>query len=144
MRKRHLLVLLILASLAMFLLGPSRLLLERIEETRAVFSLASIAVSEALFILGLFIMSMVVGVDLGKNPFKWRAHFRTLVSQVRKQKLFWVGFWINAVGAIGSGVLIIISVIVLLEPKYWALCIIGLIDLIITLAIRFEILTIEK
>ena len=106
--------------------------------------LALLATSELLFIAGIIIMASAVGLELGKNPLTWRKHFHGLVKEITTDNLFWTGFWINAVGALATGILIGVGVVILLPPQSWGLIWLAVADIAITLLIRGAVLELRQ
>lgn len=126
---------LILGSLALTFLSPLGLLKERIVDNLPWVATGAL-ISESLFTIGLAIIAADVGVKLGRNPLQWRQKLLPMLRQATKGKLFWVGFWVNTVGALGSGLIVGTGIVLTFPPQSWGLVIIPFLDLSLTIAIR--------
>ena len=106
--------------------------------------LIGVGITEGLFVIGLLIMAGVVGFELGPNPLKWKRQFKKVAHHLPEDNWFWVGFWINATGALGSGVVVAWGVIKALPPQSWGLIWIPFLDLGLTIVIRASILELKR
>jgi len=134
---------LVLISVGLFFTTPFDSTLDKMHENNLAGYVFVVTVSELLFITGLLIMAITVGHDIGVNPFKWRRHINQVMKKVAIDKFFWVGFWINFAGALGTGMVFTIVTILLLPPQSWGLAVVGFIDLFITMALRREVLRLK-
>jgi hypothetical protein len=91
--------------------------------------------TEVLFIIGLGIMATSIGLRI-RNPLKLRKELGNILREATDVRTFWVGFWINAIGAAGSCLLVCIALFVALPITSWGLAYIPLADLVATLALR--------
>jgi len=106
--------------------------------------LVGVGVTEALFVIGLVIMATVVGFELGMNPFKWKQHFKIVAHHLPQDKWFWIGFWINAAGALGTGVILAWAVVKALPPQSWGIIWVPFLDLGLTVFIRASVLELKR
>ncbi len=122
-------------SILPIVLSPLSGLQSRLANTLPWVGVGTLA-SELIFVIGLAIIASDIGIKLGRNPLKWRAH---LVSAVRKsshERVFWIGFIINTIGAIATAVIVAAGIFFTLPFSSWGLLIVPLIDFGITLSIR--------
>ncbi|MEM7323854.1 MAG: hypothetical protein AAF531_12275 [Actinomycetota bacterium] len=126
------LIVLSIGSLLFAPLGPT---IDRVKEVGP-WVAAGLLASEALFVLGLALMAATVGVKLGPNPLRWRSQFDTILAKLDRTPMFWVGLILNTVGALGTGVVILIAVLTGLPPTAWGLLVLPLADLSLTAAVR--------
>lgn len=126
------LIVLSIGSLIFAPLGPT---IDRLKEVGPWVAIGLLA-SEALFILGLAVMAATVGVKLGANPLKWRSHFEAILAKLNRTPLFWVGLALNTIGALGTGVVLLIATLTGLPPSAWGLLVLPLADLSLTAAVR--------
>lgn len=126
------LIILSIGSLIFAPLGPT---IDRVKEVGPWVAIG-LLVSEALFILGLAIMAATVGVKLGLNPLRWRGQFDAILAKLDRTPLFWVGLALNTIGALGTGVVVLIATVVGLPPTAWGLLVLPLADLSLTAAVR--------
>lgn len=89
-------------------------------------------------------MAGSVGFELGKNPLVWKKHFHQITKELPDNKTFWIGFWINAAGALGTGVLLSIGIIQVLPAQSWGLLWIAFVDIALTLTVRGAILELRR
>lgn len=100
--------------------------------------------SELFFIVGLALMAFSVEHDLGPNPFKWRKNIKKLMQHVPSDKKFWLGFYINMFGALATGLVFFIGIILFLPVEAWGVLWIPVFDIIVTLLLRASILQLRK
>lgn len=145
LRKQHrtITAVLLVVSLLSLLFSPAAIVKDRVLDT-APSLLAGIVITEGLFILGIIIMASAVSFSLARNPFRWRQHLTSLARQVGKTRLFWLGFWINAVGALGSGLLLAYGVVRSLPVTSWGLLWIPIGDVLLTLAVRSSLIELHR
>lgn len=93
-------------------------------------------VSEAVFVGGLAVMLAALGMRLSPNPMRWRRQWRAAARKATSTPTFWVGFWINAVGALATGVIGTAAVVVTLPVTAWGLAALPLLDVALTLSVR--------
>jgi hypothetical protein len=141
--KVKLMWILVLASIAMLFLSPFNELKEKLIGTLP-WVFLSLLVTEGLFTAGIVLMAASVEHDLGLNPLKWRKHLKTVLKHVPENQLFWWGFWINATGALGTGLVLSIAVITSLPATSWGIIILPFMDLGLTIALRATILELKK
>lgn len=106
--------------------------------------LIGVGITESLFIAGLLVMAGTVGFELGANPLKWKQHFHVVAHELPNDKWFWVGFWINAVGALGTGLILAWAIIEVLPPQSWGIIWIPFLDLALTIVIRASVLELRN
>ncbi len=94
-----------------------------------------VIVSEAFFIGGLIIMAMSMGLKI-RNPLRLRKELKSILRASVATKPFWVGFWVNALGAVASGILLGVGICVVLPVTSWGLLYLPLVDLTATVVIR--------
>jgi hypothetical protein len=133
----------VVASLVASFLTPIEQTISRLAEF-APGVLLAVGVTEALFVLGLVIMAGTVGFELGPNPLKWKQHFVRVVRHLPADKWFWAGFWVNAAGALGTGIVLAWAVVKALPPQSWGLIWVPFLDLGITVFIRATILELKR
>ena len=141
--KVKLIWILIIASIAMLFFSPLNELKDKLADT-LLWVFISLLVTEGLFILGIILMAAAVEHDLGLNPFKWRSHLKTVLKHVPESRLFWLGFWVNATGAVGTGLVISVAVVTSLPVTSWGLIFLPFMDLGLTIALRATILELKK
>ncbi len=95
----------------------------------------TLILTEALFIIGLIIMALAAGMSV-RNPWRLRREITTILQQTVTSRMFWVGFWINLVGAIGSTVVLAIALFKVLPIQSWAIILILVADLFATILLR--------
>ena len=100
--------------------------------------------SESLFIIGLLLIALSVEHDLGPNPLKWRRHFKTLIKHIPNDKKFWIGFWINLVGALSTGLIVLFGIIFVLPIESWGIIWLPITDIAITILLRATILELRR
>ncbi len=133
----------VIISLASLVFSPAGLIKDKIIDTIPALAL-SMLITEGLFIAGIVIMALVAGFDLGPNPFKWRDHLQTLGQQINKSKMFWVGFWVNTIGALGSGLVLGYGIVKALPTSSWGLLWIPVLDIILTFSVRAAVLDLHR
>ncbi len=106
--------------------------------------IVGVGVTEALFITGLLIMAARVGFELGPNPLNWKRHFKQVAHHLPEDKLVWLGFWINALGALGTGLVLAWGVVRALPPQSWGIIWVPFLDLLLTVFIRATILELRR
>lgn len=92
--------------------------------------------TEALFIIGLLVMATSLGLRI-HNPFQLRKQMKSILQEAVASRMFWNGFWINAVGACGSSLLLCIGIFSALPVTSWGLVYLPIADLATTIAIRY-------
>lgn len=130
-------------SILSIFFSPLGVIKDRILEDAPGF-LTLLILSEVVFVVGILIMASAVGFELGRNPLTWRKHFHGLVQEITTDKLFWVGFWINAIAALATGILMGVGVLTLLPPQSWGLLWIAGADIALTLLIRGAVLELKR
>ncbi len=101
-------------------------------------------VSEGLFIAGLGTMIVATGSRLPSNPFRWRAQLLDALKGALHTKVFWLGFWVNLVGAVGTAVIGAAAVFIVLPPLGYGLLIVPALDLFATVVIRSAVVSLDK
>ena len=132
--KRGLLWGLILISIGSLLFTPFDSLKREISQTLPWVGLGVI-VSEIFFIGGLAIMALSIGMKL-QNPLKLRGELKRVLRASITSRGFWVGFWINAVGAVTSSILLAAGIFAALPMTSWGLLYLPVADLAATIVIR--------
>lgn len=94
-----------------------------------------LAVSEGMFIAGASMMIASIGDKVG-NPLKIKEKIPAIAEKANDSKLFKAGFWINAIGAVGTAAVVTTGVAKELPPESYPLFLIPAIDLAITVKIR--------
>ncbi len=134
---------LVLATVLFAWIGPYGDVIDALKSRQFTGMLFAVTFFELCFLGGLLVMAYAVGHDLGSNVLKWKKQLRAVIKKVVKDRTFWFGFWLNFVGAIGTtSVLIIASVFYLPIYAKWVV-VFGIIDLMITLSLRKEILSLK-
>lgn len=108
-------------------------------ESSAIWLLAGVFLTETLFISGIAIMAAAIGLKI-RNPLKLRRELKNVLLAGFRSKLFWVGFWINAAGAIGTTALIGVGILTVLPAKSWGLIVLVITDLSSTVVLRHYVL----
>lgn len=101
-----------------------------------------VMVTEVLFIGGLLIMATSVGLKT-RNPLSLRKELKNILRASTQTRVFWVGFWINATGACGSSLLLMIGVFVAFPVAGWGVACALLIDLVVTIVVRKRALEVQ-
>lgn len=133
--KRKLLILLMVLTVLEAIFVSATGLVKQLVEAVPVAILVSI-ISESLFIIGIGIMGISAGQALGWNILTWRRHIESLMKTVSADKWFLLGFWINFVGALGTGLVWLIVILVTLPPSGWLFLWLPVVDIILTFAVR--------
>lgn len=94
-----------------------------------------VIVTEAMFIGGLCIMAASMGIQI-RNPFALRKELKNILREGAATQAFWTGFWVNALGACGSSVLLGAGICITLPITSWGLLWIPAADLAVTASIR--------
>jgi hypothetical protein len=94
-----------------------------------------VIVSETMFVGGIMMMAWAVGLRWN-NPLKLRKALTEICRRANGSRIFWLGFWVNSLGAIGSPVIISIGLIFYLPPESYGLLSIIFADLAVTIVIR--------
>lgn len=136
--ERYLLWTLGLVSVAFLIFAPWGEVWGRIKEHFFWMAIGG-AISEAAFAGGLVIMAASIGMNI-RNPFKLRKNLKSILQSSTKTRLFWIGFWTNAVGAIGTGFLILFGIVLVLPVSSWGLAVLAIFDLMVTIALRRVVL----
>ncbi len=132
--KRALLWALVIFSIASLLFTPFGSLKEDIIRVLPWFGVGVI-VTEMLFIGGLAIMATSMGLKV-QNPLRLRGELKSLLAATTSTKMFWLGFWVNAIGAIGSSVVLGVGILMALPPSSWGLMTLVGADIAATVVIR--------
>jgi hypothetical protein len=132
------LAVLAVASVASLALAPLKPTIERVRGV-APWTGLGLVVSEGLFVAGLAIMAWPVGVGIGVNPLRWRARFEVVVAGLNRTPAFWTGLAINTAGAAGSGLVVLVAIVVALPLSAWGLAVLPLADLSLTASVRAAI-----
>ena len=142
--QRYVVAGLVMLSALLLILSPYRETLEIIRSYDYWLAVILIGVSEVLFIGGIIVMALAVGHDLGLNPVKWRGQLKSVIQKVTEDRVFWVGFWVNFAGAVGTTLVIATLVVLVLPWQGWGIAAIGSLDLVVTVALRKEILRLKS
>ncbi len=102
------------------------------------------AVTEVLFISGLVMMAVSAEHALGKNFLRWRRHLKEIAGKVNRSKLFWTGFWVNAAGALGTGLLWLWAIFTSLPLSAWGTVLLPVSDIFLTIVLRLAIMDARK
>ena len=140
---RKLIWVLLVISAVFLILSPYEELRLRIEENIP-WIIGGLLISESIFVIGIFIMATRIGYELGLNPIKWRAHLHTVAHHIPEDKPFWVGFWVNTIGAVGSGVIFAYGIIRTFPVESWGVAWIAFLDLSITFTVRAAVLELRN
>lgn len=112
--------------------------LERVmAQTKAVLPWLGIGlvVTETMFIAGLTLMGAALGLEV-RNPLRLRKSIKKILGAAVQTRAFWVGFWVNAVGACATALLLGTAVVLVLPATSWGLVYFAALDLAATIAIR--------
>jgi hypothetical protein len=99
-------------------------------------AIALSVVSELLFSAGIVMMAIASEQSIGLNPLKWRSHLNKLIQDIKRSRLFIFGFWMNFVGALATGVIWLVVILLRLPPSGWFLLWLPIMDIALTLAVR--------
>ena len=107
------------------------------------FFAAALAIGEICFVGGAVRVATSVGAWVKSNDDRWwvqlrrvRKDFRSLVGASTATRRFRVGFVLNWCGAVISGLLGLVAVVVFLPPTGWGLVLVPVLDLVATFAWR--------
>lgn len=118
-------------------------------ESLAVFALL-FAFSEACFVIGALMVAIgggkVVFAGTGKNPLKWalavwrvRTAYRKLAEVAPSSRLVRIGFHLNWLGAVLTGVFLAAGIILVLPMTSWGLLVLPLLDILASFGWRYPI-----
>jgi hypothetical protein len=124
----------------MIALSPLDSTIERVKQIAPWVGLGLI-ITEALFIGGLALMAWSVGIRLGPNPLQWRARMDAILARLNSSPLFWAGLALNTIGAIGTGVVVVVAITAGLPTSAWGLLVLPLGDLTLTAAVRGAVIS---
>lgn len=99
----------------------------------------ALAITEVCFIAGIVMMSFVVFKTI-RNPFKQRAQLRELVRQGIRTWSFNIGFVLNAIGAVGTSLVLIFAATTTLPIYAWSILFLPVVDLVVTVALRIALI----
>jgi hypothetical protein len=99
----------------------------------------AIILSEALFMTGLIIMALAAGISV-RYPWRLRRELKVIFRATANSRLFWTGFWINVVGALGSTGSVCVALFKVLPVQSWAIILIPLADLLATALLRLWVI----
>lgn len=136
--KRGLLWALVIISVGFLFFTPYDQLLDNAKQVLPWVGTA-IILSEALFITGLIIMAIAAGMSV-RNPWRLRRELKAIFRSAANSRLFWVGFWINVVGAVGSTGSVCVALFKVLPVQSWAIILIPLADLLATALLRLWVI----
>lgn len=134
MFKRGLLIGVLLFSVFSLVFSPYHELKDQFIEA-APWVVTGMIVSELCFILGLTVMAIGVGSKV-RNPLRLRREIKTILISGVTTQIFWIGFWINAVGAVGTAVCGIAGIVLVLPIGSWGLMVLPLLDVAATITLR--------
>lgn len=137
--KRGLLWSLVIISVGFLLFTPYDQLLDNAKQVLPWVSTA-IILSEALFITGLIIMALAAGMSV-RHPWRLRRELKAIFRTTANSRLFWVGFWINVIGAVGSTGSVCVALLKVLPVQSWAIILIPLADLLATALLRLWVIS---
>lgn len=132
--KTILIVIAVAWSVVMLVFSPLGEVLDSLKDNAPILGVSLIA-SEVLFIIGLVLMALSLGIKV-RNPFKLRRHLKEFISSISASKLFWVGFFVNLVGAVMTAIIGLAGVMLVLPVASWPIALIFLVDLWATLEVR--------
>ncbi len=133
--RKNALILLVIGSLLSIFLTP----LSRVKQevtSNLPWVAAGTILTETMFIVGLGIMAWEAEEELGRNPLLWRKRIHKVINHLVTTKAFWVGFWVNAAGALGTAIIVGLSVILTFPVQSWGLLWVPALDLAATITIR--------
>ncbi len=133
--KKKLLVVLVVLTVLESIFVTATGMIKQLIEAVPIAILLSI-VSESLFTIGIGIMAYSAGHSLGWNVLGWRKHVEALMKTVSASRLFLFGFWVNFIGALGTGVVWLIVILVSLPLSGWILLWLPAFDIALTFAVR--------
>lgn len=107
---------------------------------------------EVSFVIGAALVAVGLGREAfrgtGHNPLRWiaallqvRSQFKVLAACVSNNKLFRFGFYLNWMGAFGTGLVLLIGIIIVLPVTAWGIAILPLLDIVATFGWRLPIET---
>lgn len=141
--KRDILIVLPVFSLASILLTPVSEVKKGITDNLPWIGVGTL-ITEVFFIIGLGIMALEAGHQLGPNPVRWRRKLPHIFRGVVRTKIFWLGFYTNTAGALGTAIILSIGIFKILPPQSWGLIILPLLDLSLTFALRYAVVNASK
>lgn len=134
--KRGLLWGLVVFSLGSLVFAPLHTLQEKLVHALPWVG-TGVILTEAMFIGGLCIMATSIGMKVHvRTVFSLRAELKEILSASTATPTFWVGFWMNAIGAVGSGLVTAAGIFMALPVTSWGLACIPFADLVVTIVIR--------
>jgi hypothetical protein len=142
------LVMLLVGSLALTVANQS--VLSRItHEVSTVKALALVLlICEVAFVAGALLMMASLGVKFEERTriHAWWKHLKyarreikTMATQALTSKLFGFGFWLNFAGAVGTSLVLAVTVIKFAPVVGWGLLVVIIVDLIATFAWRIPV-----
>ncbi len=99
----------------------------------------ALVITEACFIAGIVIMSFAVFKTI-RNPFRQRGQLNELVRQGVRTWSFNIGFVLNAIGAIGTSLVLISAATTTLPIYAWSILLLPVIDLFVTVVLRIALI----
>lgn len=107
-------------------------------------------INEVFFTSGLIMIAGSLGRHIfagaGANPINWvralwgiRAKTTELLHSIADSRMFRVGFTLNWIGAVGTGLIPTVGIVVLLPYTAWGIAVLPLIDVVASIGIRAPI-----
>jgi hypothetical protein len=109
---------------------------------------SGLLISEVCFIAGALVMTVSLGVEVAGNNrvHGWwkklryaRREVKSMAQEAVASRLFGFGFWLNFVGAVGTSILLALSVIKFIPLAGWGLLVLVIIDLVATFSWRIPV-----
>lgn len=148
MRKwyKYLLWGIITVSLAFLVFSPLDKVIDEVR-VAAPWVVGGFFLTEGMFITGLVLVALSASMSIG-NPLKLRGRAKEVLheaaTEVANSRLFWVGFWLNASGAFGSGMVAVVAVMATLPVQSWGISLLAFMDLSATIALRAAVIGLAK
>lgn len=101
--------------------------------------LVGVVLAEVLFVVGLLMMAAAIGIEV-RNVRFLRKNIKRILRSAVSTPLFWAGFWLNAVGAIGDAVVLAIGVGATLPIESWGLIVLPSLDFFATITLRAAVI----
>ena len=109
----------------------------------------ALIVTETLFVVGAVVAVIALGhttfAGIGANPSKWlvgwksaRA-YRDRSQEIARSRLFRFGFMMNWAGALGTGIVAFVGIIVVLPSTAWGLLVFPILDIAATVGWRIPV-----
>lgn len=107
-------------------------------------------INEVIFISGLLLITASLGrhvfAGTGWNPVRWvkallgvRVKATELLHSIADSRMFRVGFMLNWIGAVGTGLIPTVGIFVVLPYTTWGIAVLPMLDVVASIGIRAPI-----